>query len=104
MLEHIVREDEVEEVRRERGLAVGRNGRDDSRVVMAVRLQQLPAALGRFLSNLGAERVIARVAQPGDILAAPAAPIEHVHLVSLKAEPLARLFKIAHDLGRNCSL
>jgi len=99
MLKHIVREDEVEEVRRKRGLAVGRNGRDDSRIIMAGRLEEFPAALGSFLPYLGAERVLARVAQPRDVLAASAAPIEHVHLVPLKAEPLACLFEIADDLG-----
>jgi hypothetical protein len=89
----------MEEVSRQRGLAVWRNGSDDARIVMAVGLQQLPATLGCLVPDFGTECVVAGVAQPGDVLAAPAAPIEHVHLVSLKTEPLARFFEIADDLG-----
>src|SRR5207237_6039439 len=64
----------------------------------SMRLQQVLAAISGLVADLGAERVVAGVAQPRDIFAAPAAPVEHIHLVALQAEALARQLEIADDL------
>jgi len=62
-------------------------------------MDQIPPPLGRRLANLCTERIVARRAQPGNVLAAPAAPIQYVHPRFLQAKALPRQLQITHDLG-----
>jgi hypothetical protein len=89
----------MKEADREIGPAVRRNGPDHAVVIMPAPMDQILPPLGRGMANLCAERIVARRAQPGNVLAAPAAPVQHVHARFLQAKPLPRQLQIPHDLG-----
>jgi hypothetical protein len=99
VLKNIVREDEMKEAGWKVGLAVRRNGPDHAVVIIPAPTDQILAPLGSRLANLCAERIVARRAQPGNVLAAPAAPVQHVHVGFFQAKPLPRQLQIPHDLA-----
>ena len=91
--------DEMKEVRRQIGLSIRSDRPDDAIIIMPASRNEIPAPLGRFFADFRTECVVAGIAQPGDIFAAAAAPVEHVHLAPGQAQALPRQFEITQDFG-----
>src|SRR3954467_9776085 len=58
VLQHVVREDKMEEICRQRRLNTWRDRHDHARIVVAMGLQHRVAALGCVFADFGAERVV----------------------------------------------